>query len=772
MNQMLNSVQNLWNQPDGSNAGVPQGPAAAGGLMYAGGSGQGPQPPQQQGPFGTGIVEVPAFVEAWRSIMLRKWQILIFAGLVTALAWFLASQITPVYRSTATLMIEASRAKIVSVEEVYSGASPQREYFQTQAENLKSRTVALKVVKKLKLATHPEFDPRQQKDSPAQAWIRTNISFASAVLPKPEQTDNEGDPLGPVLRNFTTRLNVEPVRLSQLIKISFDANDATLAADIANAVGDAFIQTDMEARVKITQNAGSFITDQVTQLKAKMEAADKAVQAYREREGLLDSKSVVLGGMGKQLDDLTQKLVDARVRRSEAEEAFNLVRSGEASNYDSVPAVVRNLGVQRAREIEAEAEKKFQELSGRYGPDHPKMVAAESDLAAAKANTKRQVQTIVSSVQKEYTSAKATERMIEEQMSGSKGQIQNLNRKEIQLASLEREANTNRTLYQTFLSRQKETTASAEAQTATARIVDIAVPAIIPVRPIKTQITGIAGILAMLLGVGAALLHRQLNNQVNTREEVETKLYQPLLTALPVMTGKIRRTAGTAVIEHPDDTYSEGIRTAGTGLLLSGLDTPRKVVAVTSSVPGEGKSTFSINLALWQANTKPTLLIESDMRRPSLGPQLGFAKDQKGLSDLIAGNAPIEQCIVRHEKTGLDIIPAGSLPPNPLELLLNDRFAELLGDLRGRYEIIVIDCPPLQLVSDALIIGQHVTGLIFVVKAGDTPVPMARNALRRVTTSNIPIIGVVLNQLNYKRAEKYYGDYGGYGKYGYKYGYK
>ena len=729
-------------------------------------------PPRKPRSAPPALPKVPKIVEYWRAISLFKWPILAFTVVVAVLATIYVARTTPVYRSTATVMIEASKAKIVSVEEVYTGANGQREYFQTQAENLKSRAVALKVVQKLKLTAHPEFDPRQSQESMLRTWMRSIVpSFSDLLFGRVLATEG-ADVETAVLRDFATRLSIEPVRLSQLIKISFEARDATLAADIANLIGEAFIQTDMEARVKMTQNAGSFITEQLTQLKVKMEAADKAVQAYREREGILDSKSVVLGGMGKQLDELTQKLVEARARRSEAEEAYNQVKGIDSGNFDSVPAVVRHPGIQRARESESEAEKKYQELASRYGANHPQMQGAVSDLAVAKANTKKQVQNIVTSIAKEFNAAKATERTFEEQINGSKGQIQNLSRKEIQAVNLEREAATNRQLYQTFLSRQKETTATADAQAPSARIVEIAIPSIRPARPNLAETVGTAVVLALFLGVAAALLFRHLNNQVNTRAEVETKLFQPLLAALPVMSKANARNAGMSVIDNPHDIFAEAIRTAGTGLMLSGLDTPHKVIAVTSSVPGEGKSTFSLNLALWQAKTKPTLLIEGDMRRPTLGPQLNLAADQKGLSDLIAGTATLEQCMTRHLISGLDVIAAGTLPPNPVELLMSTRFAQILAELQGRYEIIIVDCAPLHLVSDVLVVGQNVTGLVYVVKAGDTSVETAKEGLKRIASSDIPIIGVVLNKLNYERAEKYYGDYAGYGTYGEQYGYK
>ena len=760
MNQPLEKVSSFFTQPAGP--------------LFGGQQQQSPQPQFDQGQVGT--APPPAFVEGWRAVMLRKWWILLFALVVAGLAAWVVSLIKPVYRSTATVLIEATKAKVTNVEDVYQGASGNREYFQTQAEAIKSRDIALRVVNKLGLMKNPEFDPVNPAESSLKTFVKEYLPFAVGLLPEPTPPKNDAEAQALVLRKFSERLSVEPVRLSQLVRVSFESTDPELAANIANEVAQAFISQDLDTRFKITKNAGSMLNDRLAELKAKADASERAVQAYREREGLIDSKNSPLSGEAKRMDDLTLKLVEARVRRTEAEEQFNLVKSGEAAGYESVPAVVRHPGVQRAKEIEAEAEKKVQEFSQRYGPDHPKLVAAESDLNSAKANTKRQIQTVVTSIQREFNVAKATEKTIEEALSGTKGQIQNLNRKEIQLSVLEREANTNNSLYQTFLQRAKETSATGDVQQAMARVIDLATPGLRPVRPAKTETVAIAAVLAILLGIVAAIVHKQLNNKVNTREEVETKLYQALLTALPVLSGKAKTSSGTAVVDAPHELFSESIRTASTGILLSTLDSPQKVIAVTSSVPGEGKSTCSMNLALWQAKSgKRTLLIEADMRRPGISKALNLPEKHNGLSELVAGTSPQEDCMLLNDATGLHILPAGTIPPNPLELLVSQRFKDVLNKLKTEYEVIIIDSPPLQLVSDALIIGQECTGLIYVVKASDTPVPLARNGLRRAMGANIPVLGVILNHLNFKKAERYYGDYSGYGKYGYgkygKYGY-
>jgi capsular exopolysaccharide synthesis family protein len=665
-------------------------------------------------------------------------------------------------------LIDADRTKLVPIGDAYNGVgSNYREYFQTQAEVLKSRDVAQRVVTKLKLAENPEFDPRQRKPSALETWTGEYVPALKASFWGAPGVLDEASIEGDVLNSYAARLSVDPVRQSQLIKVSFDAHDASLAAAVANATAQAYIQADLDARSSINQNAGQQINERLAELKAMLNASEKALQAYRDREGMLDNKSTVLGGTARQLDELTQRLVDARVRRSEAEQAYNQVKAGEATNYDSVPAVVKSASVQKAKEVEAEAEKKLAEISERYGPDHPKFAAGSSDLNAARANTRRQIQNLVASVVKEYEAARATEKTIQEALGQSKATIQSLNRKEIQLGMLDREAVTNRQLYQAFLSRFKETNATKDAQGSIARVVDAAVPALSPIRPAKTRTVTIATGASLLLGmIGAVLLYR-LKNTLQTSEDVEKKLHRPLLAALPILPRRNKENRGQSVLDQPHELYAESIRVASTEVLLSALNTSHKIVTVTSCVLDEGKSTFAINFAFSQAKTKRVLLIEGDMRRPSFDKAMKLAAGQKGLSELLSGAGTLEECLLQVDGADLHVISAGHIPPNPHELLVSRKFGDVLTTLRDRYDMIIIDSPPVQLVSDALVIGAQSTGLIFIVKADNTPVPLAIRALKRIASANIPIFGVVLNQQDFKKAEKYYGEYSGYGKYWY-----
>jgi len=283
----------------------------------------------------------------------------------------------------------------------------------------------------------------------------------------------------------------------------------------------------------------------------------------------------------------------------------------------------------------------------------------------------------------------------------------------------------------------------------------------------RTSMVLIALVVGLFVGVMLALLLERLDSTVKTSHDVEAKLGLPVLAALPVISDrkiKIER----IFEQNPQAVFSEGIRTARTGILLSAIDEPHRALVITSSIPGEGKTTFAANLALAFAQTKRVVLVDADMRRPSIGKLFGKESGSPGLSSLVAASTPASECIFKVEGSELFVVPSGPIPPNPLELMLSKRFEEALYKLREMFELVIIDSPPVQLVSDSMVIARHCTGVIFVVKADDTPYQVARNAVKRMRMAQGNIIGVALNQLDFQRADRYYGEYTGYSKYGYK----
>ena len=362
--------------------------------------------------------EPPAILEYWRAVTMRKWAILGLGILCALIAAFIVAQMPPIYRSTALLLIEGARAKsLTNATEIYTGVTPETIYFQTQAEVIRSRDIATRVIRELKLTEHPEFDPRQRTPMGFERWARSYIpSIASLIYAEPVTTMDAAAVDGAVLRQFARSVSVEPVRLSQLIRVNFEARDPNIAATIANAVSDTYTRVEMETRQKSTANAGTWINSRLAELKTKLDQSEKALQTYRDRENMLDSKTTVLSGAGRQFDEMIQRLGEARGKRAEMESAFNQLQAAGGANYESVPAVIRNASVQRAKEMEVEAERRLAEVSRQYGSAHPRYVTAQNEVNAAKANTQAQMQAVVGSVTKEYNAARATERSIEAAM--------------------------------------------------------------------------------------------------------------------------------------------------------------------------------------------------------------------------------------------------------------------------------------------------------------------------------------------------------------------
>jgi succinoglycan biosynthesis transport protein ExoP len=569
---------------------------------------------------------------------------------------------------------------------------------------------------------------------------------------------------------LTGDLSIEPIRLSQLVVIRFQSPDAALAARVTDTIATTYIENDLDARYQMTRTASVWLQEQLSGLKDKLNQSEQALQGYRDKQGLVTMSKDSQGGSGQQMEQLQSRLIEARTRRAEVEATYNIIKqASKGGDLTSQPAVLNSAQVTDAKRQTTEAARKVAEVSQRYGKEHPKYLQAESDAKSASENLQRQIELVVGGITNEYERARSTEKMLESALASARGGVQSVNRKEFALGQFEREVESNKQMYDMFIKRAKETNVGGDLQTTVARVVDVAALPRTPIKPKKSMIVGVAFVVGLLAGVMLALLLELLDNTFKTTEDVEKRLKQPLLTIMPKLDKKDaeRKVSGRIVMDHPNALYSEAIRTARTGVLLSSVDMPSRTIVVTSSVPGEGKSTFSSNLAMAHALTKKTLLVDADMRRPSIAKCYALDPNAPGLSELVAGTAKLSDCIHQIEGSKLMVLTSGVIPPNPLELLHSERFARTLEALAKHFEIVIIDTPPVELVSDAAVVAARASGVIFVTKAHSTPYPLARKSLQRLRRAEAHIIGVVLNALDFNKAEKYYGEYSGYGKHGY-----
>ncbi len=709
-------------------------------------------------------------LKLWHTVWQRKWSIIALVLTVSMVASLVVMAITPIYRAAASLLIEQeSRAKVVSIEQIYGIDGGGQEYLQTQFELLKSRVLAERVVRQLNLTTHPEFDPRQRsaplvdikgliRDFNVQNFLPATFPMDLEEKPQPSEIEI----FDAVTQAFMARTTISPQGKTQLVKVEVEMADPRTAALAANALANGYIEGQLEASMEMSMMATNWMNSRLGELRTKLTAAEDLLQGFREAENLIDVNGVDTVSAAE-LSLTGERMIDARRQRAEAESQYRQVkdlRSGSWERMASIPAVLGHPLIQHFNAQEAKARSKFDELSGRYGDRHPAMIAARSDLNAASASLRGQVEQVVAGIERNYQLAVANENSLNASFNANKSQIQDISRKEFKLRELQREVDVNRALYDTFMTRLKETAATSDLDSTNARVVDKAVVPTQPIKPKKSLIVAIAGLLALFVAVGMALLLDALNNTFKSTDQVESLLNIPVLGILPLMKGTARTDMARMFVSDTNKSFSEAVRTIRTSVVLSGINHPHKVMIVTSAIPGEGKSTVSVNLALCLGQVEKVLLIDADLRHPTLAKSFAFAVGTPGLANLIAGTATLSECIKSVE--GIDIISAGTVPPNPLELLSSPRFARALDLLKSKYDRIIIDSPPTQAVSDAAVLATYANALIYVVKSNTTSIPLVEKGIGQLLQNNAPIAGIVLNQVDVKKGSKYGYGYAGY----------
>ena len=714
----------------------------------------------------------------WQIVRRYMWRIISLAVFITVLVALIVMSITPQYKATSKLLIESKQAKVLSIEEVYGLDSSRKEYFQTQYEILKSRHIAEKVVEKLNLYENPTFAPGYEASkanfvSRQLAAIKVGIISALPFLPQKEKTVLTEAQQLEKRKSYATykvmqALEINPLVNTQIVEISFEHEDRQFAAIAANAVGDVYIENYLESKLDMTTKATSWLNESLQGLRTKLSTAEKRLSEFYETEKLVNIDGVV-GLAADELQGLTQQLLSAQTAYNRAETLYNQVNSGATiSELADLPEVINHPAVQNVKREQIGAQSRVSELSKVFGPKHPKMIAAQAELRSIQDSLNDQIRSLVSGVNTEFTTAKLKLAGLKQEVGVNKENFRSLTNLESRHKALQREVDINQQLYSSFFTRLNETTELGGFESANARMLDLAVPPSAPSKPKKGLIIAAAFIVSLGFGVFLALAMDALNSGIRSVDDVERKLGQRMLGLIPLEAhNKKKNLAVRHFFDGKRHTFSEAVRTLRTSLQLLNIDKPSKTILVTSSVPKEGKSTVSINLAFAMGQLSKVLLIDTDLRRPTIGTQFNLPGFQPGVANLIAGTHSLEECIVTDEMSGIDIICAGTMPPNPQELLASDSFKALMQDLKGRYEYIIVDSAPTQAVSDAIVVSKVCDSVVYVVKADSTSDKLISNGLSRFLQVGHRVDGVVLNQVDLRKAKKH-GEYTGfYDQYGY-----
>jgi len=719
-----------------------------------------------------------SLLELFHTLWFRRRLLFSTALFIIVIGLIILMQQQPRYTAASSIMIGVPKAQVVDIEAVLAGVAGGDSAIIGEVEVLKSRGLAKKLIEKLNLLTVEEFSPELKARgllsylNPVQ-YIPEGWKLALGKKPAELLSDEENAQLQMAAATdiFLEKLKVSPIKRSNVIKIKFESLSPKLAARIANELPEAYIIGQMEAKFEATEKATTWLNDQLSELKDKVEASEQAVEIYREQYGLTDIKGS--GVVIEQLSAINSQLIIARVERAQTEARLRKITElmkGKGSAIESASEVLSSTLIQRLREQEAEVARKVSELSTEFGAKHPKMLQVKAEKRGIQNNIRLEIKKIAAGLKNEVDVARSREQSLKLSLEELK-QASGLQKKEsVQLRALEREAAANRTLFETFLGRFKETSSTSGMEEADARVISKAeIPTTASFPKIKLMLILII-IGAFFIAVILVFIIQALTPGLHSPEQVEHELGLPVIGLIPYVANEDPQ---DYILRKPHSSYSEALNSLKTSLMLSGPDDAVKAIQITSSVPEEGKSTLALSFSrLLAMSGKKVILVDSDLRRASLDKKLGISPTSKGLTDLVlSDNAHLADFVIKDEKSGVIIMPKGGAEyVNATDVLSSQRMEAIITSLKKQFDYAIFDTPPVMAVSDARILGRLVDKTVFVVHWDKTPAKVIKAALKQLEASEVDIAGCVLQQVNLKRYSSYgYGDSGYYYHYG-KYG--
>jgi len=713
-----------------------------------------------------------------RIVRKRRW--IIIATFVIVLLTVAINVFTeePMYQANARMIIEKSNPNIVSIQEVMAIDTWDPDYKETQYKIIESRSVARRVIKKLNLAASEEFNPKPKTGvivnlkssirgmlSSLKTAVKGLIKTEPKVAQKPGLMIDEEErlPDSGMVSAFIGRISVSPVRDSRLVDIGFTARDPEVAVRTVNALAQAYIDHNMELRLGTIQDAMAWMNDRIEEERRKVEASERKLQEYREQEGIVTEFSGEVETVTAQkLAQLNSQVVQAESSRVEAETRYKqaLQLKNNPLILDSIPEVLSNSLIQSIKKSEVELYNRISELSGKYGKEHPKMKAANSELESLQKRKAAEINRIIDSLRNEYEVAQAREASLKAALERQKQESLELNKKAIEYSVLKREAEGARELYDLLIRRFKETSVTEEIDAGNIRIIDKAEYAY-QVSPNTRRDLRLAAVIGLMLGLGLAFFVEYLDNTIKSPEEVEPYFRVPLLGVVLGHQVKGRREEDVnkkdelVTMKDPKSAVSESYRGIRTRILFSSTVSQPKSILIVSAMEGEGKTISAANLAVIMARTgSRVLLLDCDMRKPRMNSIFGLERE-KGVSNILVGDCSISDAVHKTDIENLNLIPCGKIPPNPSELLGSKAMREMLATLSRSYDRIVIDSPPVTAVTDAVVLSKAVDGVVVVLQANKTERVLAKRAIEQMQAVNAHIFGIILNRLD-ERMTKYY----------------
>jgi succinoglycan biosynthesis transport protein ExoP len=727
----------------------------------------------------------PSLVAYWIVLQKRRWTVLAVLFVVFAAVLIATLKEKPLYQAKALIEIEKENPNIVTANDLFEIDNVNSTFLETQYKVLESDSLSRRVIRDLALDQLNEFNP------PRHWWSRppaksTPISSTQSAMPAPDS-----DAMYNALNTFNDRLDIEPVKQSRLVEVTFESQDSVLAARVVNSLAANYIDQNLELRWDAAEKASEWLSQQLVGVKAKLEKSEDEMQQYARDNGLLfleSEKGTTENMVDARLRQLQESLTAAQASRFQAESLYRLVQGGDEG---ALPTVFDNHEMQELTLRLSDMEAQRAQLETTFAPDYPKLKQLQNEIDEAQQTLDQERARGAAHIQDEYYAAVRREALLQEAFANAQRDANDIAEKSVQYNILKREVDTNKGLYDGLLDRLKQAGIAGGLKESNIRVVDAAVPPKKPAKP-RTALNLSLGLLVGLgLGIGAAFLQEHFDNSLKTTEDVERIMQLPALAMIPsveslngknghaVLTSNGNGDSSSLIVGgrasiggangngksltphwyRIDDLapqhspLTEAFRSLRTSVLLSAAGQPPRSLLVSSARPGEGKTTVSSNLAISLAQLgQRVLLIDADLRRPSVH-RAFHIQGSLGVVSHLTGQQDWRAAVAKTSIPGLEVLVSGPAPPNPAELLSSDRMQKLIQEALDEYKFVVLDSPPLLNVSDSRILAMVVEGVVLVVKGGETPRELARRAQACISDVGARVIGVVLNNIDMHREE-------------------
>ncbi len=722
-----------------------------------------------------------------RRLWRHKWLIIAIVLLVLGPTWLVVQQLTPRYTATAMVLIEPPDYSVVDLEAVVAGLSTDPETVHGELIVLQSRELAEKAVERLGLFDSPDLIAPRRKAKPflthlnpftylpelapedllPEAWRESLFGPKEPprVLSDDELRQRARDA---VIGRFRAGLGVATKRRTRVVDVSYTSEDPKFTARAANALAEVYVLNTLEVKFAGTREATTWLNERLADLRKNVEKSEQAVERHRREARLIAGGATTL--VAEQASAVNAQLIAARAETAQAEarylQAVSLINSKHDGN--AITAVLTSPLIQSLRQQESSLVRKSAELSIEYGEKHPRMINIRAEITDIQANIQAEFQQVVAVMRNEMEIARVRQREFDASLKQLTANVGELNQAEVKLRALQREADANRLLFETFLTRYKETSIQQDFQQPDARIISAARVPGSPSYPQKRSIIIRAFVVSVGLGLALVFVMEKLDKGFRTARQLEAKTGLRTLGLIPLVGSFGGRTASPQdqILNSPSSRYSEAIRMLLSNLAWIGDGRAPKTLLITSAVPREGKTATADSLVRMAARLEQrVLLIDCDLRRPFAARSLGL-RSSPGLAEVLRGDAQPYEVIQKDRSSGADFIAAGRLPDDPAKMLKAETLRPLLAQLQQTYDLIIFDSSPVLAVTEPRLLAHIVDRTILLVRWGHTPREVVQSALKQLLDTGAAIDGLVLTQVNMTKQAQYgYGEYGYYSNY-------